>query len=182
MKNKSLSFTSNTWKYPGSVEVEGTTGDLPINATDPNIIVNVKPESTMSISEGFKIDHRLLNTDWLEPILSNIKEFSALQENWDNYGATPVKDKTYLNSKEIITGIPQKLINKMYDVYPNPHGTISMDWENDNGELVSIEIGIKNMTYFAKFNGTNLIGEDRVRINDNEVMSKIVSLLYRLFT
>jgi len=111
-----------------------------------------------------------------EELNKEIESFKQLEDNWDNYGGIPPKNKTIKNTYKLLDLLDEEIIDLMYDVYPNPHGTISMDWENDNGELASIEIGIKNMTYFVKFEGEKLIGEDKVKI-DNQSVKKFINEL-----
>ncbi len=42
------------------------------------------------------------------------------------------------------------------DIYENPHGTISIEWDNEFKEIISIEIGKETMSFFVKLNDAPL--------------------------
>ena len=92
-------------------------------------------------------------------IIDKIFHFTKLEENWDGYGAIPLCVEVYENAKVILT----KINTTPSDVYPNPHGTLGVEYENDDNFL-RIEIGIKAMTYSTPF-----ISKDSVEINEETI-------------
>ncbi len=58
-------------------------------------------------------------------------------DNWDGYGGIPTEESCYKNVELFLNAadnFPEA------DIYPNPNGTISIEWENQKGE-VYLEIG-----------------------------------------
>lgn len=100
-----------------------------------------------------------LTNDAFLIIEAEIKAFTNLNQNWDGYGGIPLTANVLENSKLIlgrVNMIPE-------DFYPNPHGTMSIDYQIGDNRL-SIEIGISTFTYYTK--GNTLVLEDRLLINE----------------
>ncbi len=84
-----------------------------------------------------------------------IDSFLELKNNWDGYGASPVINEVAQATKRLIPLLASHLIDRVTDVFPNPHGTITIEWENRTKERLSLEIGQNNYSYFVKLNNTN---------------------------
>lgn len=54
------------------------------------------------------------------------------KENFDNYGAEPVKHKAYMEAVKFINRFPLDLLEKLPEPYLDPEGGIGFDWENEN--------------------------------------------------
>jgi len=124
-----------------------------VNAENNNIknksnpIIEVIADTTFKIEdyeqnvfslEDYKFyNSELVSKDLTERILS----FKSLQESWDGFGAIPLEIRSATNAINFINFLSQSntLINPT-DVFPNPHGTISMIWENLHKERLSLEI------------------------------------------
>ena len=70
-----------------------------------------------------------------------IESFLELKNNWDGYGATPVINEVAQSAKQLIPLLTSYFIDRITDVFPNPHGTITIEWENRKKEKLSLEIG-----------------------------------------
>lgn len=90
-----------------------------------------------------------------ELLKDKIREISELEDNWDGYGAIAVKEKVIENVLNLVITLNGEEIDKCTDIFPNPHGTISIEWENEKNELLSLEIGEYNYSYFVKYNNAN---------------------------
>lgn len=82
--------------------------------------------------------------------IQQILEIEKLEANWDGYGAEPVCHACVTNAKAIIDSLP--LYADLPDVFPNPNGTITLEWESASGTL-SIEIGENGMSGFFDADG-----------------------------
>jgi hypothetical protein len=106
-----------------------------------------------------------------EYLLNQIEELSALEDNWDRYGA--VAPLTGVTSKvsQFVPFLAADFVEKITDIFPNPHGTVTIEWENRDKEIISLEIGLNNFSYFVKCNE-----EDPKFIDGQDIMASIDTL------
>lgn len=102
--------------------------------------------------------------------IESILSFRSLQESWDGYGAYPLEVKSATNSIEFLEtlGLNHKFITPT-DIFPNPTGTVSLIWENNEDERLSLEIGNNAYSYYTKFNviGTEFFND--IEINESNI-------------
>jgi hypothetical protein len=99
--------------------------------------------------------------------IESILSFKSLQESWDGYGALPLEVKSATNAIEFLETLD--LNSKFFtptDIFPNPAGTVSLIWENDESERVSLEIGNDAFSYYTKFNNIEPEFFNDVEINN----------------
>lgn len=72
---------------------------------------------------------------------------------------------------EVIDGLPDEIIEKIYCFYPEGNGTITFQWANDeSGGRLSLNVGNDTMTYYYKKGRIkNSICINRVPINNNSI-------------
>lgn len=102
-------------------------------------------------------------------IIKKIVSFRSLNYSWDGYGAYPLEVEAASNAIQIVNQLPKIAIHTISDIFPNPNGTISFLWENENDERVSLEIGNSNFSYYVKYNSQKVMFFDNKPINDKEV-------------
>jgi len=81
---------------------------------------------------------------------AQIDSLTALGKNWDGYGAVSVLAEIGQSAKIFLSTLNSSWIERITDIYPNPHGTIAIEWENKTGEKLSLELGLNNFSYFIK--------------------------------
>jgi hypothetical protein len=74
-------------------------------------------------------------------------EIIKLEQNWDGYNAIPIGLYVFYNTIKLLDNI--KYEHEIYDIFPNPQGTISVTWQTENGKI-SVEIGKETMSYYYK--------------------------------
>jgi len=111
--------------------------------------------------------------------LSKINEYKSLNENWDGYGSIPVTKKSEQNTITFITNLDDVSIENISDIFPNPHGTITLEWENKLCEKISLEIGSNSYSYFVKYSNKTPKFVDGTDIFSSitEITSEINSLV-----
>jgi hypothetical protein len=104
--------------------------------------------------------------EWIEKILS----FKSLQESWDGFGAMPLEIKSATNAINFLNILSesQDFINPT-DIFPNPHGTVSLIWENSYDERLSLEIGNSSLSYYNLYNGSNPEFFNNVELIDTNI-------------
>jgi hypothetical protein len=106
----------------------------------------------------------------LNNYIIDIENFTKLENNWDGYGAVPLLPEVFENSKsilEVLSEIPS-------DVYPNPHGTLGIEYENEEtNNYLRIEVGKESMTYSTLF-----FSKDKVIINKDSLEDLRILLLH----
>lgn len=73
---------------------------------------------------------------------------AKLVDNWDEEGAMRVSTTAIKNVLNLLDH-PSIRIDLLQDIYANPNGTISVEWENDNNEFAGMQIGRKQMSYYV---------------------------------
>lgn len=108
-------------------------------------------------------------------IIHEIKSYTKLKTNWDGYGAIPLCNDVYENAKIVL----EYLNTKPTDFCPNPHGTLSIDYENGENYLY-LEIGERTMTWYTKIDNVVSFDKDFVEIN-NETLDELKKYLKKLW-
>lgn len=73
---------------------------------------------------------------------------AKLVDNWDEEGAMRVSTTAIKNVLNLLDHASIR-IDLLQDIYANPNGTISVEWENDNNEFAGMQIGRKQMSYYV---------------------------------
>lgn len=85
-----------------------------------------------------------------ESLKDQINSLISLNENWDGYGSVSVLEEIGISAKTFLSTLNSSWIERVSDIYPNPHGTLTIEWENKVGEKLSLELGRNNFSYFIK--------------------------------
>lgn len=115
-------------------------------------------------------------------LTEKILSFKSLQESWDGFGAVPLEIQSSLNAINFINFLYEyesDIERDPIDVFPNPHGTISMIWENLYEERLSLEIGNYSLSYYNILNGSEPEFFNDVELKDDNfenIIRKINSL------
>jgi hypothetical protein len=89
-----------------------------------------------------------------EAALSAIQSVISLDDNWDGYGAVPVPAEIAQLAARMVSSLPSHV--PVPEVSANPNGTISLEWENEQGRS-HLEIGrTKFSLYFKRTTGSTL--------------------------
>jgi hypothetical protein len=109
-------------------------------------------------------------------IFEEILSFKSLENSWDGYNAKPLGIKCASNAFKLLDSIGESELNKISDFYPNPNGTISFEWENDNDEIVSLEIGKDTFSYYVSFNSvdTKYFNKQKIDSGDISIFQKFI--------
>jgi hypothetical protein len=92
----------------------------------------------------------------MSELLMEIDNFKKLEYNWDGYGAIPVEKDSINNTINILEKIGDDNISKVNGIYPNTHGTISIEFENNQSEKLNLEIGNTYFAYYLELNGLDV--------------------------
>lgn len=96
--------------------------------------------------------------------------------NWDGFGALPIDQETRANALLALNHL--EALAAAPDVTPNPNGTLSFEWETDQGFGV-LEIGRTRYSYYFKGPvGQPLMGQGDAEIVGPGVGSLVRCLLY----
>jgi hypothetical protein len=125
-------------------------------------------------------DNMVLDRDKRQSVES-ILSFKSLEESWDGYGAYPLEVKSASNAIRFleILDLNSKFYNPT-DIFPNPNGTVSLVWENEEDERISLEIGNDAMSYYTKFNTVETEFFNDVEVNEANIenITRKIKALY----
>lgn len=127
-------------------------------------------EENVSINDYLKdINSIIIKKNYdKKDILKKIFSFKMLNENWDGFGAYPLEAETAANAIELLDMIGEELFSKVNDIYPNPNGTLTFEWNNNAGEIFALEIGNNEVSYFLEMTPEETIYKNNIPVNVSE--------------
>lgn len=84
-----------------------------------------------------------------EAALEEVRAFANYLDDWDGYGAVRPLSDCLMHAMNIIRNKNIRL-DYLSDIYPNPNGTLSLEWEKDENEI-GLEVGKEEFSYYAHF-------------------------------
>lgn len=128
--------------------------------------------SSLSLKNAFFLNKEIEENEHC--IIDSIKNISYLGNDWNNLGTSKISSEIIINSLKIIKSLPPSILNylKPENIYPTKLGTIMMDWEIDNDNILSLEVARKSIGYFVEMNGEDYKEVSNIGIVE---MSKITS-------
>lgn len=110
-------------------------------------------------------------------IIESIKHISSLNNNWNNFGTSKINSEIIVNSLKIIQSLPPSILNylKPENVYPTKNGTIIMDWEIDENNILSLEIAKKSVGYFVEVNGEDFKEVEKIDAGDISLITSSIN-------
>lgn len=105
--------------------------------------------------------------------------FRSLENSWDGYNALPTGIKCATNAIKIIDALDIRSLEKIGDIFPNPNGTITLEWENNLDEVISLEVGKDTFTYFVDFNSleTKFYNKQAVSFENIKILKEYISAI-----
>lgn len=103
----------------------------------------------------------------------------AYRPNWDGPGSFPVSYQTYCSAIDFIRSFPMDFTAKP-TVYPEAEGGLGFDWENENGDSITVLVRDTRLVYSAiLMNGDRLRGV--LRLRDGKLPNAIYEILLQMF-
>ena len=116
-------------------------------------IYSEKKESDVSYFRVKKADSKLLKSEHVdvqrESAQDEIRALANYMDDWDGYGAIRPLSECLNHALEIVRNKKFNL-DFLTDIYPNPNGTLSLEWEQDDNEI-GLELGKEEFSFFAHF-------------------------------
>jgi hypothetical protein len=96
-------------------------------------------------------------SDEAREVLSRIKTFAQLQENWDSYGAEPPSKIALQNALSFVKTLDKQRLPVFFTA-PGPDGEVLVELKN-NDKSVEVTFGDDGTASYAKFEGVVSIEE-----------------------
>jgi hypothetical protein len=103
--------------------------------------------------------------NYFEWIKNQILNLGLLNDGWDGYNSISIHKEIIDVASNFIILLNSSQIEAITDCFPNPNGTLSIEWETDYGKM-QLEIGLNNFSYFVKKEGHNPI-----TVNEKNILS-----------
>lgn len=111
-----------------------------------------------------------------QSLYKDILSFKSLKYSWDGYGSIPLEVESAANALLVINSLETEVVEALDSISPNPHGTVSLLWENNN-DVISLEIGNHEMSYYVEEEGKETLFFNKLGINDASI-STLNSYIY----
>jgi hypothetical protein len=118
----------------------------------------------------------------IERIHGEINSYKNLKDGWESQDSFAPPIETINNSINFVNSLGNlvELIDEDY-IYPTGDGTIVIDFQNDNGDLVSVEIRESSIGYFFETEG-HIKTVDSDNITNNQYLSdNLKSLIEKVY-
>ncbi len=118
----------------------------------------------------------------IERIHQEINSYKNLKDGWDGDDSFRPSDRTINNTINFVNSLENllELIDEDY-IYPTGDGTIVIDFQNENGDLASLEFGPISIGYFFQTEG-HISTVDSYKPLDNEYLSpKLKSIIQKIY-
>lgn len=116
-------------------------------------------------------------------LMNYIEEFHDLVENWNGYGAIPIYKSIIKKTQWFIQTLPKEYLSMTNTgkISPDTNGTIMIDFENDNGGIISISFGLENENFYYDVNDTTIDESELIHINPEKgIPLRIINSLKKL--
>lgn len=111
-----------------------------------------------------------------EQAQDEIRVYANFQDDWDGYGAVRPVSECLNHALEIIRNKNIRL-EHLSDIYPNPNGTLTLEWEQGDNEI-GLEVGSHEFSYFAHFGEHHFYNNRKHYVAEEiEKMSKYIAFL-----
>lgn len=152
-----------------------------------NISELIRPATVSNIgeSDAYTINIYMTPVE-LNPIndkLTYICQFKYLQDNWDGYNAKSPSEITIHNALNFIKMLPvnfQKTLNEE-EIELSPYGTIILDWQKDDFNNISIEIGKSQIGFLSETEDGKSPYNESIPFDNKELPKAITEALQSLF-
>lgn len=110
-------------------------------------------------------------------IIDSIKSISALGNNCNNFGTPKINSEIIVNALKIIQSLPPSILYYLVpeNVYPTKMGTIIMDWEINQDNILSLEIAKNSIGYFVEMNGDDYKEVEKISIDDISLITSSIN-------
>lgn len=112
---------------------------------DTNVVFHKVVEMTNEIVDDEQSDSPRMQAR------SQVLAIANFKDDWDGYGAMRPLSACLSHALDIIDDDKFSMEN-LSDIYPNPNGTITFEWENDDKEI-GLELGSQEFSYYARYGG-----------------------------
>lgn len=83
-------------------------------------------------------------------LLTRLNEIGGLHDNWDGHHAACISATAIEHATALLNGhVPLMGRLSLPDLFPTPHGTLAMEWQEGDGEAV-LEVGDNGISGFIK--------------------------------
>ena len=156
--------------------------------TNPNFFPKTSFLQPKDRFELYKISIAVISTDdaieskvnkSISQLADEISNFTVLVQNWDGYNAIPVYPEIANKTISFLKKFDPLWLNNISDIFPNPAGTITIEWEKNSDESLILEIGKNNYSYFIKYKNKDPLFYDGLDILSHfEDFAKNLSKLF----
>ena len=123
--------------------------NAPTMEKDPKMTyTTADTEIVQHVLANLQSDIRLAEENRRQNLKIETMALAKLVDNWDEDGAMRVSTTAIKNVLNLLDHALVRL-DLLQDIYANPNGTISVEWENDNNEFAGMQIGRKQMSYYV---------------------------------
>lgn len=107
-------------------------------------------------------------------VKSILIDLENINDNWDGYGGSkPLEEIIERTNNFVTTKLTTIELDKLTDIYPNPNGTISLEFEKKTSRKISLEIGINSVCWYFRMEENNVEFNDDMDINDDKLINDI---------
>ena len=109
-------------------------------------------EAAVTYHKVETISEELAKSDSIEPTRTEARNkvlaIANYRSDWDGYGAIRPLTECLSHALDFLSD-EQLNVEYLTDIYPNPNGTISLEWEQGDNEI-GLELGNREFSYYVQ--------------------------------
>lgn len=163
---ESVDYAGQTINSSGSILRAITVGMMlftfsicePASANKPKAsLVFSEPDISVveQINNSFTEDQKEWRDQLLQQWRTETMNLGLLRDDWDGEGALRVSTTAIRNVLKLLNDDKVRL-DLIQDIYPNEKGTVTIEWDNYNGDCAGIQIGRQRMSYYLSLHDNDI--------------------------
>ena len=113
------------------------------------------------------------------PFNNRFESLKVLKNNWDGYNGYAPNKEILKKAEGFLKQLPKKYSELLDEdnIYPNPHGTITVEWRDTNKNVISIEFGLNKTSYYSIINNVKDSENTVVSVYPNKLIDALNSII-----
>ena len=146
---------------------------------EPKLTFNTQPdtETIQKVFDSLEYDTILAEESKRESLKVEVMALAKLVDNWDEEGAQRVSTTAIKNTLNLLNHASVR-VDLLQDIYANPNGTVSVEWENGNHEYAGLQIGRKQMSYYVtRHQGSDYCNYEFINEKNYQILLEKLAML-----
>lgn len=129
-----------------------------------------KDYCTSKTNELIAVHLQSESIECLRILTQHLNSLLSLKDNWDGYGAIPIYREVVKKAQWFLRVLPSEYLRYIENdnITPNTNGTLTIDFEDNEGGVVSISMGVEYDNFYFDVNDKPIAEAEKITISPDE--------------